>query len=35
MIHRHYHGRINEYNRSTGDLRVDVGIDDTQQPLLQ
>jgi len=29
MVHGHCHGRIDEYNRSTGDLRVDVGIDGT------
>ncbi len=27
MVHRHCHGRIDKYNRETGDLRVDVGID--------
>lgn len=27
MVHGHCHGRIDEYNRKTGDLRVDVGID--------
>jgi calcineurin-like phosphoesterase family protein len=29
MVHGHCHGRIDEYNRKTGDLRVDVGIDGT------
>jgi calcineurin-like phosphoesterase family protein len=27
MVHGHCHGRIDEYNTRTGDLRVDVGID--------
>jgi hypothetical protein len=27
MVHGHCHGRIDEYNNKTGDLRVDVGID--------
>ncbi|MDR0815593.1 MAG: metallophosphoesterase, partial [Bacteroidales bacterium] len=27
MVHGHCHGRIDEYNAKTGDLRVDVGID--------
>jgi hypothetical protein len=25
--HGHYHGRVDEYNVKTGNLRVDVGID--------
>jgi len=29
MVHGHCHGRIDEYNDRTGDLRVDVGIDGT------
>jgi calcineurin-like phosphoesterase family protein len=27
MVHGHCHGRVDEYNVKTGDLRVDVGID--------
>lgn len=27
MVHGHCHGRIDKYNKKTGDLRVDVGID--------
>ena len=27
MIHGHCHGRVDDYNIKTGDLRVDVGID--------
>lgn len=29
MVHGHCHGRIDEYNQKTGDLRVDAGIDGT------
>ena len=27
MVHGHCHGRVDDYNVRTGDLRVDVGID--------
>jgi hypothetical protein len=27
MVHGHCHGRIDDFNAKTGDLRVDAGID--------
>lgn len=30
MVHGHCHGRLNEYNNESTDLRVDVGVDSDQ-----